>query len=558
MPRELHPVLRRVYRGRGIHSPAELDLGLAMLLQPNGLKGLDTALELLREALERQARILIVGDYDADGATSTALALLALRSFGYRNLDYLVPNRFDFGYGLTPEIVELAQARGPELIITVDNGIASVAGVARARELGIRVLVTDHHLPGEQLPEAAAIVNPNQPGDAFSSKHLAGVGVIFYLMAALRSALQAQGTFAAIPAPPSVAEWLDLVALGTVADLVPLDRNNRILVEQGLRRIRSGRCRPGIAALLRIAGRDLKNVVSSDLAFAAGPRLNAAGRLEDMSLGIECLLTEDSARALELAAELDALNRSRREIEAEMQDQALSWLQQAQLDQAEELPVGLCLYQPEWHQGVVGILASRIRERYHRPAVCFADGGEGLLKGSARSVPGLHMRDLLAQLATAHPDLLERFGGHAMAAGLTLKQEHYERFSSAFAALAAQWLDEQQLEGALLSDGELAASDLQLDLARQLRFAGPWGQGCPEPLFDGEFDVVHQRQLGGKHIKLRLSPAGDSMIIDGIAFNQAEAGQLPARVHLAYRLDVNEYQGQVRPQLIVESIQSTS
>lgn len=559
LPADLHPVLRRVYRSRGICGADELDLSLASLYPPELLGGVEAAARLLHGALEQNAHILILGDYDCDGATSTSLCILALQAFGGRRISYLVPNRFDYGYGLTPEIVELAAERKPDLIVTVDNGIASLAGVDRANALGIPVLVTDHHLPAAKLPAAAAIVNPNQPGDGFPSKHLAGVGVAFYLMAALRSRLREVGWFQAKGLSiPNLADWLDLVALGTVADLVPLDHNNRILVEQGLRRIRAGRCRPGIRALLEIAGRDLQRAVATDLGFAVGPRLNAAGRLEDMSLGIECLLTPQQPVAQQLAGELDQLNRSRREIEREMQSQALGSLQHLHLEAAGELPVGLCLYRQEWHQGVIGILASRIREQYHRPVIAFADGGDGMLKGSARSVAGLHIRDLLERIAAKHSGLLERFGGHAMAAGMSLQEAQFTRFKKVFEEEAALLLDRSTLTGILLSDGQLQGHELDLELAQQLRYAGPWGQGFPEPLFDGQFRVVQQRVVGERHLKLRLAPSDSTHTLEAIAFNQADLGALPEQVHLAYRLDVNEYRGLIQPQLIVENIQSTN
>ncbi len=559
LPETLHPVLRRVYLARGVTTAEGLGLGLEQLLPAAGLKGIEAAVALLESVLEAQGRILVVGDYDADGATSTALALLVLRAFGCEKVGYLVPNRFEFGYGLSPEIVELAARQQPDLIITVDNGIASISGVSRAAELGIPVLVTDHHLPGEQLPAAAAIVNPNQPGDGFASKNLAGVGVIFYLLVALRARLRQAGWFERCGlAVPNMAEWLDLVVLGTVADLVVLDQNNRILVEQGLRRIRAGRCRPGIEALIRLAGRDQSRLVASDLGYAIGPRLNAAGRLEDMGLGIECLLADDPSAALQMAVELDRLNRTRREIEQQMQEQAQQLLQQLHREMQGEIPLALCLYDPDWHQGVVGILASRIKEKYHHPVIAFADGGDGILKGSARSVPALHIRDLLERIASRHAGLIERFGGHAMAAGLSLTKQNLERFRQAFEAEAADWLDPAELVGELLSDGELEAEALGLELAQLLRQAGPWGQGFPAPLFDGWFQVLQQRVVGERHLKLRLRTEQGDAELDGIAFNQAEIGELASQVRLAYRLDVNEFRGRVQPQLVVEYIQSTT
>ncbi len=553
----LHPVLQRIYLARGVASSSELDLSLAQLLPVSRLKGVEQAAALLAEKIAAGESLLIVGDYDADGATSTALAMLALRACGARAVDYLVPNRFDFGYGLTPELGEVAAGRKPGLIITVDNGISSIAGVARASELGMPVLVTDHHLPAEQLPGAAAIVNPNQPGDDFPSKHLAGVGVLFYLMVALLKRLKSDGWFERPGlSEPNPADWLDLVAVGTVADLVPLDRNNRILVSQGLRRIRAGRCRAGIRALLEVANRSLARVVASDIGFVVGPRLNAAGRLEDMGLGIECLLTDSPQAAAEMADELDRLNRSRRAIEQEMRQQAEQSLARLHRLSEGELPDGLCLYDPEWHQGVVGILASRIKDQYHRPVIAFADGGEGVLKGSARSISGLHMRDLLERIASRHPGLVQRFGGHAMAAGLSLERANFEVFKTAYETEVTASVEPAMLQGTLLTDGELREGELCLELAQLLRDAGPWGQGFPEPLFEGEFRLLQQRVVGESHLKLRLGtlPGGDT--VDGIAFNQAALGDEVGRVKLAYRLDVNEFRGLCTPQLIVEYIQS--
>ncbi|MCU7830248.1 MAG: single-stranded-DNA-specific exonuclease RecJ [Candidatus Thiodiazotropha sp. (ex Myrtea sp. 'scaly one' KF741663)] len=553
----IHPVLQRIYASRGICNEDELDLSLAHLLPVSRLKGVEAAAELLIETLKQGQPILIVGDYDADGATSTALAILALNAFGAKDVSYIVPNRFEFGYGLSPEIVELAAAREPGLIITVDNGISSHSGVERANELGIPVLVTDHHLPAETLPAAAAIVNPSQPGDDFPSKNLAGVGVIFYLMAALNNCLKSAGWFEQQAlASPNVADWLDLVALGTVTDLVPLDRNNRILVSQGLKRIRAGCCRPGIRALLEVAKRPLSRVVASDIGFAIGPRLNAAGRLEDMGVGIECLLTESLTVALEMAAMLDELNRSRRTIEQEMRFQAERILERLHEMSEGELPAGLCLYDGSWHQGVVGILASRIKDQYHRPVIAFADGGEGVLKGSARSIKGLHMRDLLDRIATLHPGMLKRFGGHAMAAGVTLDTGSFQTFKTAFEQEVENMIDPGMLQGLLLTDGELRVDELSLEMAQLLRDGGPWGQAFPEPLFEGEFRLQHQRVVGESHLKLKLSAGPGEETIEGIAFNQPALPENTQAVKLAYRLDVNEFRGLKQAQLIVEYIQS--
>jgi len=459
------PLLQRVYAGRRISGMDELDNRLQCLERPERLAGIDTAVDLLREALEQQQRLLVVGDFDADGATSSALMVAALRAMGADSVDYLVPNRFEFGYGLTPEIVTVAAQRSPDLIITVDNGISSVEGVAAAQKLGIRVLVTDHHLPGETLPAAAAIVNPNQPGDTFPCKALAGVGVAFYLLLALRTRLDKADWFSRRSLEkPNLAAFLDLVALGTVADLVPLERNNRILVQQGIQRIRAGHARPGIQALLEVAGRNPARVVAGDFGYAVGPRLNAAGRLDDMSRGIECLLCEDPLQAHQLAQSLDALNRERREIETEMKQQALQAIEQLHVD-SEHLPLGLCLYDSGWHQGVIGILASRIKERFHRPVIAFAPAGDNVIKGSARSIPGLHIRDTLAAIAATHPHLLEKFGGHAMAAGLSLAEDQLPLFEAAFHEELQRSLDRQALQGVLESDGELAEQEFSLDVA---------------------------------------------------------------------------------------------
>jgi single-stranded-DNA-specific exonuclease len=557
LPETLHPVLQRVYSARNVNTGIDLDNSLARLYSPAELKGISAAVDILTGTLLRQERILVVGDFDADGATSSALMVSALRAMGAHSVDYLVPNRFEFGYGLTPEIVAVAADSNPDLIITVDNGISSLGGVDAARERGIRVLVTDHHLPGSELPAADAIVNPNQPDDTFPSKNLAGVGVAFYLLMALRGRLREDGWFASSNCvEPNLANYLDLVALGTIADLVPLDHNNRVLVRQGLQRIRAGHCRPGIRALLEVAGRKVSRVVASDFGFAAGPRLNAAGRLDDMSLGIECLLAEDPGKAKQLAAELDALNRERREIEADMKTQAMGIVQQVHV-QEEQLPLGLCLFEPDWHQGVIGILASRVKERFHRPVIAFARSGPDEIKGSARSIPGLHIRDTLDAIATRHPDVLQKFGGHAMAAGLSLAEHKLPIFEAAFLKELEMRLDDRVLTSVLESDGPLDLEDFNLDLAEQLRSAGPWGQGFPEPLFDGNFTVQQQRVVGEHHLKLLVRPEGGSQALDAIAFNQAADHPLKEgqQVRLAYRLDSNEYRGLLGLQLVVEMIE---
>ena len=556
LPVDIHPVLRRAYRARLIYSARELDRSVERLLPPFQLKGIDSATALLAEALERRERILVIGDFDADGATSCALVVRALREMGASDVDFLVPNRFEFGYGLTPEIVALAAERTPHLIVTVDNGVSSVDGVAAAQARGIRVLITDHHLPGPTLPTADAIVNPNQPGDAFESKNLAGVGVAFYVMAALRARLRAAGWFAAVGlSEPKLARWLDLVAVGTVADLVPLDRNNRILVSQGLARIRAGQSLAGLRALLQVSGRRIEQLSASDLGFCIGPRLNAAGRLADMSLGIECLLTDDAVAAMAMATQLDALNRERRAIEAEMQRQALTVVESLQLE-GTALPRGLCLYDAAWHQGVIGLVASRIKDRFHRPVIAFAPGGGRDIKGSARSIPGLHIRDALDAVAARHPGLLTRFGGHAMAAGLTMPHAHFERFCEAFNEEVMRRVSDDELHGKIWSDGELSDEELNIELAQALREAGPWGQSFPEPLFDGVFDVVQRAVVGERHLKLGLRLLGRKRV-EAIGFQFAPEGAVPEwqRIRAAYRLDINEYRGTRAMQLVLEHVE---
>jgi len=554
---DLPPLLDRIYRSRGVRSAQELEHRLAHLHHPQ-LKGLDRAVELLADAVEADANVVIVGDFDADGATSCALAVSALRAMGLTSVDFLVPNRFEYGYGLTPEIVQVAAAMGPDVIVTVDNGISSIEGVKAAQELGIAVVVTDHHLPGEQLPQADAIVNPNQPGCEFPSKHLAGVGVIFYVMNGLRAELRARNWFGPHRPEPKMANFLDLVALGTVADVVPLDYNNRILVAQGLKRIRAGMARPGILAMLEVAGRKPYRVVASDLGFALGPRLNAAGRLDDISLGIQCLLCESEPLAREMALALDDLNRDRRSIESGMQQEALAMLDKLDMGEGDELPWGLCLYDPGWHQGVIGILASRIKDRLHRPVIVFADAGDGTLKGSARSIAGLHIRDALDAVAARHPDVLQKFGGHAMAAGMSIEPARLEDFKHAFDAEVRRQLSVDDLQAVIVTDGGLEPDEVCLPLAEQLRDAGPWGQHFPEPLFDGEFILVQQRLVGEKHLKMTLAKsADDQQLVDAIAFNvdlEQWPNQQAQRVHIVYRLDVNEYRGRASVQLIVDHL----
>lgn len=557
LPDDLHPLLRRLYASRGVQSAAGLERGVRGLLPYQQLNGIEQAVALLHLALEEQQRIVIVGDFDADGATSTVLSVLALRSMGGANIQYLVPNRFEDGYGLSPEVVEQAAAMGAELIMTVDNGISSFAGVEAAHQRGIRVLVTDHHLPGDLLPAADALVNPNLTDCAFPSKSLAGVGVAFYLMLALRTHLRDAGWFEKRAlAIPNLADLLDLVALGTVADVVALDENNRILVYQGLNRIRAGKCRPGIRALLEVANRDARQLVASDLGFALGPRLNAAGRLDDMSIGVALLLCDDMAQARALASDLDSLNVTRREIEQGMQVEALQICDELERTSV-QMPYGLAIYHPEWHQGVVGILASRIKERFHRPVIAFAPAGDGVLKGSGRSVQGLHMRDALDRLDTLHPGLMLKFGGHAMAAGLSLEEARFDEFRTRFADLVGEWLDPSQLEGVVWSDGELDAREMTLSTAEVLRDGGPWGQAFPEPTFDGRFKILQQRLVGERHLKLMLEPLAGGPMLDGIAFN-IDTTQWPdnsvRQAELAYKLDINEFRGNRSVQLLIQHL----
>lgn len=555
---QLHPVLRRVYAGRGLRSALELELGLHRLLPVSTLDGLGDAVEVLLRHHRARTRIVVVGDFDTDGATSTALVLRCLRRLGFADTGYLVPNRFRFGYGLTPEIVALAAEQSPSLIITVDNGISSHHGVTEAEHRHIDVLITDHHLPPRELPRAVAIVNPNLAGNRFASRSLAGVGVAFYLMAALARALQSPDQAAR---GFNVAEMLDLVALGTIADLVPLDHNNRILVAQGMRRIRAGRCVPGITALLEQANRSGSTLVAQDLAFAVAPRLNAAGRLDDMSLGVECLLTDDATEARRLAARLSELNTERREIEQRMQSEAFHAVARLHLENDGELQPGLCLFDESWHQGVVGLVASRVKDRVHRPVIALARAEDGMLRGSARSVAGVHIRDVLDAIATRHPGLIDRFGGHAMAAGLTLNPERLGQFTSAFAREVSAWLD-PAAQGIIETDGELSPEEMTLATALELREAGPWGQAFPEPSFDGEFAVLESRIVGDHHLRMRVQPSLSGEVFDAIAFgydeSAAQAGTLPlGRKRLAYRLDVNEYLGTRRLQLVVEHFEPT-
>lgn len=554
---QANPVLARIYASRGIYDLQSLGRNLNELLPDSAMSGVEAAVERLQQAAQAQESILVIGDFDCDGATSTALAVLALRMMGFQQVDFLVPNRFEFGYGLSPEIVKEALKKQPQLLVTVDNGISSIEGVAAANAAGLDVIVTDHHLAGDQLPEACAIVNPNQPDCTFAAKSTCGVGVIFYVMIALRRALQAQGWFEAQGLPqPNLASLLDLVALGTVADVVPLEQNNRVLVYQGLQRIKAGYCRPGLKALIEVSGRQQHKVNSADLGYAIAPRLNAAGRLEDMSIGIECLLTESPQRAMELATTLNELNQERKGIEQEMQQQALDLLAGLQLDDA-ELPYGLSLYEPEWHQGVIGILASRIKERTYRPVIAFAQGDEGELKGSARSISGFHVRDGLDAIAARYPQLLRKFGGHAMAAGLTIRASDLSLFQQTFDEEVRRQLSEKDLQQQVLTDGELTAADMNLELAEMLRDAGPWGHHFPEPLFEGQFSLLQQRIVGQRHLKMVLMEPTSGMAIDAIQFN-ADMELWPdeqiTRVRVIYRLDVNDFRGQKSVQMLVDHL----
>ncbi|BCB27540.1 single-stranded-DNA-specific exonuclease [Sulfurimicrobium lacus] len=536
----LHPVLARIYAARGIGSPQQLEYDLKNLLPLSLLKNAQHMAVLLADAIAAGKRLLVIADYDSDGATACAVAVRALRACGAQ-VDYLVPNRFEYGYGLTPEIVQLAASARPDMLITVDNGIASVAGVAEANRLGMQVLVTDHHLPGDELPDAACIVNPNQPGCSFPSKNLAGVGVIFYVMLALRAEMRQRDAFAG-KAEPNLGNLLDLVALGTVADVVKLDDLNRTLVSNGLKRMRAGKACAGIQALFKVAGRNERRASSWDLGFALGPRLNAAGRLEDMALGIECLLCDDPVRALELAQQLDTLNRERRAIEADMHNQALAALEQITVQDN----YSLSLFDPDWHQGVIGILASRLKEKFHRPVIAFAQGNDGEIKGSGRSIAGLHLRDALDLVAKRHPEMIRKFGGHAMAAGLTIAEEDFARFETAFETVCAQLLTPALLTQTVETDGALETPEMSLELAQLLR-TEVWGQAFPEPAFQGEFQVEQQRVVGEKHLKLRLKQSGRSF--EAMLFFHADP--LPERLRAVYRLDVNEYNGNTTLQLLL-------
>ena len=558
LPDTMHPVLRRVYAARDIQAEVDIDYALSGLLPYHQLSHIDAAVDLLIDAIERYRHVLVVGDFDADGATSTALAIRGLSLLGVEHVSYLVPNRFEYGYGLTPEIVDVALRFEPDMIITVDNGISSFEGVAHARKQGVDVMITDHHLPAGQLPAANVIINPQLADDAFPSKHLAGVGVMFYVLLALRAGLKTRQWFEKQSLPfPNLARLLDLVALGTVADMVPLDKNNRILIAHGLKLIQQGKCVPGIIALLECANKTPRTVQAGDLGFSIAPRLNAAGRLTDMSQGIECLLTDDPQQAGVLARQLDSLNIERKQIQDEMQAQAMLKLDRLISGEEIEQINGVCLYHPEWHQGVIGILAARIKEKFHRPVIAFARERQGMLKGSARSIPGLHIRDTLELISSRQPGLIINFGGHAMAAGLSIKETDLDNFKANFHSALDEKLASVILNGQTLTDGELPAADMTLQLAELLRSAGPWGQAFPAPRFDGEFRLADRRIVGGGHLKMKLIPLETNRGIDAIAFNMTDESWPDDLEYLraVYRLDINEYQSRKQLQLLIEHIQ---
>ncbi|NBI40521.1 single-stranded-DNA-specific exonuclease RecJ [[Haemophilus] felis] len=549
-------LLDRLYRSRHIQHPEQLDRSLKALLNPAQLAGIDRAVELLFTAYLQQQQIVIVGDFDADGATSTALSVFALRQLGFHQVEFLIPNRFEQGYGLSVEVAKLALKKNVQLLMTVDNGVSSFDGVAFLKSQGVKVLITDHHLPAETLPNADAIVNPNLSQCAFPSKSLAGVGVAFYVMLALRAKFREQGIFNA-ETQPNFTELLDLVALGTIADVVPLDQNNRILAYQGLQRIRAQRCRAGIRALVEVANRDIQQLSASDLGFAIAPRLNAAGRLDNMSIGVELLLAEDMQQARTLALELDELNESRKEIEQGMKLEALQICRNLSALK-QQVPMGIVLYQADWHQGVLGILAARIKDQFHRPTIAFAQDQVGILKGSARSIEGLHLHDALERLHTLYPNLILKFGGHAMAAGLSIYEAKLPEFQQAFNQIVSEFLDQDRLQGIVWTDGELDAAQLNLDTAERLKQAGPWGQAFPEPSFDGEFKLLQQRLVGERHLKMLLEPTNGGPLLDAIAFNIDTALYPDLSIKtakLAYKLDINEFRGNRSVQLLVEHIE---
>ena len=554
-------LLDRLYRSRHIKNSQELDRTLQSMLNPNQLHGIQHAVDLLVDAYQQQQKIVIVGDFDADGATSTALSVLALRMLGFTDVEYLVPNRFEQGYGLSVPVAEMAMEKGVQLLMTVDNGVSSFEGVAYLKEQGVKVLITDHHLPPEILPNADAIVNPNLQQCDFPSKCLAGVGVAFYLMLALRAKFRELGIFTA-ETQPNFTELLDLVALGTIADVVPLDQNNRILAHQGLMRIRAKRCRPGIIALAEVANREVEKLSSADLGFAIAPRLNAAGRLDNMSVGVELLLAESMQEAREQALDLDSLNQARKEIEQGMKLEALEICRNLTA-LSDELPMGITLFQKDWHQGVLGIVASRIKDQYHRPVIAFAQDQEGIIKGSARSIEGLHMRDVLERIHSQHPDMILKFGGHAMAAGLSIKESFFSDFQKIFNQTVQDWLNEDQLQGVIWTDGELQANEFSIETAEVIKSGGPWGQAFPEPVFDGEFKIFEQRTIGQNqnHLKMLVEPRNGGPLLDAIAFN-IDTRYYPdlsiKQARFAYKLEINEFRGNRNVQLLVDYIEPVS
>lgn len=553
---ELHPVIQRVLLSRGITSVDQVKHSLDGLLPFHDLSNINIACELLSNALKKKQSIMIIADYDSDGATSCVLAIRGLRAMGASEVNYLVPNRFDFGYGLSPEIVEEAAKQSPDIIVTVDNGIANIDGVKRANELGIKVLITDHHLPGDVLPKAEAIVNPNLNADEFASKDLAGVGVMFYVLAALRSTLREQNWFTENNIKePNLAEFLDLVALGTVADLVRLDRNNRILVNAGLQRIRNGKACMGINALLQVTNIHPMQIKTSDLGFYLGPRLNAAGRLSDMALGIECLLSDDKQKALEMAAQLDKLNRERRHIQEEMQDIANEFLQELTQTQ-DDIPNAICIQNQQFHQGVVGILASKLKEQFYRPVIVFAPDENGVLKGSGRSIAGIHLRDVLALVETHHPGLMIKFGGHAMAAGLSIHESNYDQFEQAYLQAVEEFLQHDTLENIVYSDGELSSEEMTMSFAKTLTVDSIWGQGFPEPVFEGTFELLQRRIVGENHLKMVLCPEGADTEIHAIAFNKTDEDwpEYVEFVYAVYKLAINHFRGQQTVQLLIDEM----
>ena len=558
LPDLIHPVLKRVYASRNIKSSKDLDYSLSSLIPFEELSGISDAVILLQEMLEQKKRILIVADFDADGATSCALAIRGLTAMGAEDVIYVVPNRFEHGYGLSPEIVNVALDYDPDLIVTVDNGISSICGVEYARKNGVKVLITDHHLPGKELPKADVIINPQLADDRFPSKNLAGVGVIFYILLALRAKLKEEYWFENNNIDyPNLANFLDLVALGTIADLVPLDKNNRTMVAHGLKLIKKNKSKPGIYALLNQAGRQLSKLTTSDLSFAVAPRLNAAGRLTDMSLGIECLLTDDEGNAIEIAEKLNRLNTERRQIQDDMQEEALAELEKYLQNTSGEIPHSICIYNKDWHQGVVGILASKIKEKFNRPAIVFAKENEGVLKGSARSITGLHIKDVFDEIAKLHPELILTFGGHAMAAGLTIEESQYGNFSNIFNEVVNQYISSDRLEDEYLTDGELSDDDFTLPLALAIQNAGPWGQSFPEPTFAGQFKILDKRIVGENHLKLKLQSRNNRTTLNAIAFNMTDANWPSGtdQILSTYRLGINDFQGNSQVQLFIEHLE---